>query len=61
MKHDYTIEILLPSEFSSSYWNQKRLVKWLTTTVQSIIVEQQVRAKKIFLSAMKNTPAIYMS
>jgi len=61
MKQDYTIEILLPSEFSSPYWNRKRLVKWLTTTVQSVIVIQQVRTKKIFLSTMKDTPAIYMS
>jgi len=61
MKYNNTIEIILPSKFSSAYWEQKDLVKWLTTTVQSVIVKQQVRTKKIFPGTMKDTPAIYMS
>ncbi len=55
MKYKNTIELILPSESYSAYWDQKKLVKWLTTTVQCIIVQQQVKTKKISLGTMKDT------
>ena len=60
MKNNNNIEIILLSNTSLANSHQQELVKWLTT-VQSIIGKQQATTKKLFLSALKGLPAIYLS
>jgi len=61
MKYNNQVEIILFSRYSIANVHQKQLVRWMGTTVQTVIGKQQERAKKIFLSTLKDTPAIYMS
>jgi hypothetical protein len=56
-----TIEIILTSGKSIPAWRQRQLADWLTNTLQPVIVKQQLTTKKIILSSLKNSPAIYMS
>lgn len=61
MKNDNIIEIILNSRDSLPVWRQRELAEWLTTTAQSLIVQQQLIAKKIFVISLKNSPPIHMS
>jgi hypothetical protein len=55
------IEIILVSTQASRKVGQKALVKWLTTTLQSVIDTQQQSIEKIFLKILQDSPAIYLS
>ena len=61
MKYYKQLEVILFSSYSCNNPQQKELVRWLGTTLQSTIIRQQRIAKKIFLKKLKDTPAIYMS
>ena len=61
MKNYNQVEVILFAKYYLQNSDQKELVKWLGTTAQSAIGRQQDRVKKIFLRALKNTPAIYLS
>jgi len=61
MKNYNQVEVILFAKYYLKNSDQKELVKWLGTTAQSAIGRQQDRVKKIFLSALKNTPPIYLS
>ena len=61
MKNYNQVEVILFSKYSFKDPNYKELVKWLGTTVQPAIGRQLQTAKKIFLTTLKDTPAIYMS
>jgi hypothetical protein len=61
MKYYHQVEVILFSKFSLHDIRQKELVRWLGTTAQSIIVQQQEKSKKLFLKTLKDSPAIYMS
>jgi len=61
MKNYNQVEVILFAKYYLQNSNQKELVKWLGTTAQSAIGRQHDRVKKIFLRALKNTPAIYLS
>ena len=61
MKNFNQIEIILFSKYSLKDLRQKQLANWLGTTAQSAIHCQQKLAKKVFLTALKGSPAIYMS
>jgi len=61
MKNYNQVEVILFSKYSHTDLRQKELVRWLGTTVQSAILRQHEKAKKIFLRILKDTPAIYMS
>ena len=61
MKNYNQVEVILFSKYSLTNLRQKELARWLGTTAQSAIVRQREKAKKLFLRALKDTPAIYMS
>ena len=61
MKNYNQVEVILFAKYYLQNSDQKELVKWLGTTVQSAIGHQEDRVKKIFLEALKNTPPIYLS
>ena len=61
MKNFNQVEVILFSKYSLRDLRQKELVRWLGTTAQSAISQQQQIAKKLFLRLLKDTPAIYMS
>jgi hypothetical protein len=61
MKNNNRVEIVLFSNYSSRNAHQKQLVKWLGTTVQPAIDNQFLKAKKLYLKTLKDTPPIYMS
>jgi len=61
MKNFNQVEVILFSKYSLRDLRQKELVRWLGTTAQSAISQQQAIAKKLFLRLLKDTPAIYMS
>ncbi|HEX2628763.1 MAG TPA: hypothetical protein VHM26_07125 [Chitinophagaceae bacterium] len=54
-------DVILFSQYPFADPRQKQLVKWLTTTVQAMIVRQEKRTKKVFVRILRDTPAIYMS
>lgn len=61
MKHYNNVEVIFLSNHSTTDSSQKELVKWLTTTLQSVLDKQQASIKKMFLRILKDTPAIYLS
>jgi hypothetical protein len=61
MKSNNSLEVILFPKYTLTDIRQKELVRWLGTTVQSVIIRQQEKTKKIFLRILKDTPAIYMS
>jgi hypothetical protein len=61
MKNYNQIEVILFTKYSFNDPNRRELIKWLGTTAQSAISQQQVIVKKLFLRLLKDTPAIYMS
>jgi len=61
MKYNNNIEVILVSKLLPSHSGRKELVNWLTTTLQFAIDRQHAGIKKMFLSILKDTPAIYLS
>ena len=61
MKHYNQTEVILFSKYSFKDLRQKELVRWLGTTAQCAIQQQDEVTKKLFLRTLKDTPAIYMS
>jgi hypothetical protein len=61
MKSDKKVAVILFSKYSFADPRQKELVRWVGTTLQSAITQQQETTKKLFLKKLKNTPAIYLS
>jgi hypothetical protein len=61
MKNNNRIEIVLFSNYSFKDVHQKQLVRWLGTTVQPAIDSQFLKAKRLHLTTLKDTPPIYMS
>jgi len=61
MKNCNLVEVIIFSKRSLNDVHQKELVRWLGRTAQTEIAVQNQKAKKIFLSILKDTPAIYMS
>ena len=61
MKNNNKVQVLLFSKYSLEDFTQRELVKWLGTTLQPIIVQQDETTKKLFLKTLKDTPAIYLS
>lgn len=61
MKNNKQIEVILFSNYSLKNLRQKELLRWLGTTAQSAIGRQNEKAKKLFLTILKDSPAIYMS
>jgi hypothetical protein len=60
MRRDNNVEVIVLSN-SSSYRNEKDLLKWFTAIVQPAIERQQASIKKQYLKNWKHTPAIYLS
>jgi len=61
MKNYNQIEVILFTKYSFNDPSRRELVKWVGTTAQSAIRQQQKMAKKLFLGLLKDTPAIYLS
>jgi hypothetical protein len=61
MKNNNQVEVILFSNYTFKDPHQNELVKWLGTTAQSAISKQQEWAKKLFLTSLRGTSAIYMS
>jgi len=61
MKNYNQTEVILFSKYSFTDSRHKELVRWLGTTLQTAIVRQQDKARKLFLRTLKDSPAIYMS
>jgi len=61
MKNYNHVEVILFAKYYLKDAEQKELVRWLGTTAQSAIGRQRERVKKMFVSVLKNTPAIYLS
>jgi hypothetical protein len=61
MEDDSNMEVILVSKYDLSDLRQKELRKWLQTVLQPAIRLQHEKVEKMFLSILKNTPAIYFS
>lgn len=61
MKNNKKVEVVLFIKYSFADPRQKELVRWLGTTLQSVIVGQQLEARRLFLSRLIDTPPIYLS
>ena len=61
MKNYNQVEVILFSKYTPKDLHQKELVKWLGTTLQSVITSQREKVKKVFLKILKDTPPIYLS
>jgi len=61
MKNNNQVEVILFSSYSFDNTLQKKLVRWLGTTAQSMIARQQEKTRKLFLKTLKGTPAIFLS
>lgn len=61
MKHENTIEVILISDHSLTDSNQQEQLKWLTTTLQSVIAKKHASINKMFLRLLKETPEIFLS
>ena len=61
MKNDNIVEVVLFSKYSSGNSSEKELLRWLGTTLQPVIWQQNETTKKILLETLKDTPAIYLS
>ena len=61
MKHSNQSEVIFFSKYSFKDLLQRELVRWLGTTAQSLIGQQEERAKEIYLRTLEETPTIYMS
>lgn len=61
MKKYNQVEVILFTQYLFRDINQKELIKWLGTTVQSVIGRQETRVKKMYPTSLKNTPPIYLS
>jgi len=61
MKKGKKVAVILFSKDSFADPRQKELVRWVGTTLQTAIVQQQDTTKKLFLKTSKDTPAIYLS
>ena len=61
MENSRQVEVIFFSKYSLTNLRQKQQVRWLGTIAQSAIEVQNEKAKKLFLKALKNTPAIYLS
>jgi hypothetical protein len=61
MKNNNRVEIVLFSKNSFNDLHQKQLVRWLGITVQPAIDSQLLKAKRLYLKTLKDTPPIYMS
>ena len=57
----YNHGAILFSKYSLGDFRQKELVTWLGAMSQSAIIHQLEKAKKFFLTTLKDTPAIHMS
>ena len=62
MENNYNnIEVILFSKYSLKDPHQKEPENWLATGLQFAIRKQHKKAKRMLLTILKNTPAIYMS
>jgi hypothetical protein len=61
MKSDKKVAVIIFSRYSFTDSRQKELVRWVGTTLQSAIAQQEEMTRKLFLKSLKNTPAIYLS
>jgi hypothetical protein len=61
MKNYNQVEVIFFSKYSLTNLRHKEQVRWLGTIAQSAIERQNEQAKKLFLTILKNTPAIYLS
>lgn len=61
MKNYNQVEVIFFSKYSLTDLRHKEQIKWLGTIAQSAIERQNEKAKKLFLSTLKDTPAIYLS
>ena len=61
MKYSNQLEVILFLRHSLKDLRHKELVNWLRTTAQSVIEQQNEKAKRINLHILKGTPAIYLS
>jgi hypothetical protein len=61
MKNYNQVEVIFFPKYSLTNLAQKQQVKWLGTIAQPAIERQNENAKKIFLTFLKGTPAIYLS
>jgi len=61
MKYNSNIEVILLSSASFTNLYDQKLLNWLTTTAQAIIVKQHETTKKLFVRTLRSSPAIYLS
>jgi len=61
MKSDKKAEVILFSKYSFADSRQKELVRWVGTTLQSVISQEERMPNKLFLTKLSNTPTIYLS
>jgi hypothetical protein len=61
MKNGKTVAVILFSKYSFADPRQRELVRWVGTTLQSALAQQQDTTQKLFLKKLRETPAIYLS
>lgn len=61
MTNKNTIRIILFSDHSLGRWRHAAQAEWLTVLIQPVLERQERKAKKIFLSYLKNLPPIHLS
>ena len=61
MEYINLVEVILFPKFRPADSRQQKLIKWLTTTVQSIIEKQLDMNKNISIRILNDAPEICMS
>src|SRR5689334_123383 len=61
MENNKQVEVIFFSKYSLRSLDHKQQVRWLGTIAQSAIELQNKNAKKLLLTILKSTPAIYLS
>jgi len=61
MENSKQVEVIFFPKYSLTNLRHKQQVRWLGTIAQSAIELQNEKAKKLFLTILKETPAIYLS
>jgi hypothetical protein len=61
MENNKQVEVIFFPKYSLTNLRHKQHVRWLGTIAQSAIELQNEKVKKLLLTSLKDTPAIYLS
>jgi len=61
MKKSIELEVILFTKHSSRRLTSKEMIKWVGAKMQSAIIRQEQRSKKMLPGVLRGAPSIYLS